>query len=88
MICVGVPKINNKINIYTLPLHFGKKIIGSHGGSVNPTYSIPRYINLLQKDKKFFNKQINYKYNLSEINQAIKVFKIGTAGRIVLKISE
>ena len=32
VVLVGVPRKGNNINIYSLPLHFGKTIIGSHGG--------------------------------------------------------
>ena len=36
LILVGVPKIGQNINIFSLPLHFGKQIIGSFGGECNP----------------------------------------------------
>ena len=44
-ILVGVP--NDKISIYSLPLHFKKILKGSHGGDSKPHIDIPRYIKLL-----------------------------------------
>ena len=35
-ILAGVPNIKHKTKLYTLPLHFGKEITGSHGGDTNP----------------------------------------------------
>ena len=49
IILVGVPKSGNNINIFSLPLHFGKTISGSHGGETNPASDIPRYMKLLSK---------------------------------------
>ena len=51
VVLVGVPRLGNNINIYSLPLHFGKSLIGSHGGDVKPELDIPRYLNLIQKKK-------------------------------------
>ena len=43
VILVGVPSKGNDISIYSLPLHFGKEITGSHGGEAVPHLDIPRY---------------------------------------------
>ena len=50
---VGVPRLDNKSLIYTLPMHFGKKIIGSFGGESKPHDDIPRYLSLF--DNKICN---------------------------------
>ena len=44
LILVGVTNKNDKISIYTLPLHFNKILTGSHGGNSVPDIDIPRYI--------------------------------------------
>ena len=49
IILVGVPKKDNNICIYSLPLHFGKLIQGSHGGESIPHEDIPRYLKMLKK---------------------------------------
>ena len=33
VILVGVPRLDDNIKIYSLQLHFGKKLTGSHGGN-------------------------------------------------------
>ena len=41
-VLVGVP--NEKVSIYTLPIHFNKILTGSHGGDARPHIDIPRII--------------------------------------------
>ncbi len=43
-VLVGVP--NEKVTIYTLPIHFNKVLTGSHGGDAVPQIDIPRLIRL------------------------------------------
>ena len=84
-VCVGIPKKQFKAKIDTFQLHFEKEISGSHGGSSNPSYVIPRYINLFHKKKINIKKQILNKFSLDKINIAIKHFRSGSPGRIVIK---
>ena len=87
LILVGVPKIGKNINIFTLPLHFGKTIIGSHGGESNPSEDIPRYLNLFDKNIAQYKKLITQKFPLEKINDAIQIMKEGkTAGRILIEM--
>ena len=83
---VGVP--NDKISIYSLPLAFDKKIEVSHGGDSIPDKEIPRYINLSRDKGIDFSKFITHEFNLDDINEALKLFRSGKAGRIILKINE
>ena len=85
IVCVGIPKKQFKAKIDTFQLHFAKEISGSHGGSSNPSYVIPRYINLFHKKKINIKKQILNKFSLDNINTAIKNFRLGSLGRIVIK---
>ncbi len=77
IVLVGVPKEGESTSLFTLPMHFGKKIIGSHGGESMPNQDIPRYSNL------FSNKQIDMmmlvteRYSLEEINLAISRMRSG-----------
>src|SRR5262249_38077673 len=41
-VLIGVP--NEKVSIYTLPIHFNKVLTGSHGGGSRPHIGIPRII--------------------------------------------
>jgi len=84
-ILVGVP--NDKISIYSLPLHFKKMLKGSHGGDAIPDIDIPRYIRLINQKKMTLENIITHEFNLTEINRAIDLFRDGKAGRIIIKMN-
>jgi S-(hydroxymethyl)glutathione dehydrogenase/alcohol dehydrogenase len=83
-VLVGVP--NQKVTIYTLPIHFNKVLTGSHGGDARPHIDIPRIIRLQQAGRISFDGLITHEFPLQDINQALDVVRSGTAGRVVLKI--
>jgi S-(hydroxymethyl)glutathione dehydrogenase/alcohol dehydrogenase len=86
---VGVPKKGNTISIYSLPLHFGKVITGSHGGETNPTDDIPRYLKLFQAGLLGLNELITHEFTLDDINTAITMMRSGEiAGRCIIRTSE
>lgn len=88
MILVGVPNQNKKSSINTLPLHFGKTLIGSHGGDGNPETDIPRYINLIDARNIPLEKIITNIRPLNEINQLIKVMRYGSSsGRCLVDLN-
>ena len=88
LILVGVPRKGNNINIFSLPLHFGKEIIGSHGGECDPSKDIPRFINLFNEEIAFYKELITKRIKIDNINQALELMKEGkTAGRIIIDIS-
>lgn len=82
-ILVGVPEKN--INIYSLPLHFDKILKGSFGGNTKPEVDIPNYINLITKKKLDLKSLITDEFPLYKINEALKLFRTGKAGRIIIK---
>ena len=84
-ILVGVPK--NNISIYSLPLHFEKIITGSHGGNSNPDSDINRYIRLFTNRKINLSKIITNEFSLNDINKAIRLFRKGDVGRILINMS-
>ena len=87
IILVGVPRINSNINIYSLPLHFGKLIIGSHGGESIPNKDIPRYLNLFNNGIWGIEGLISERYNLKNINSAISSIKNGhSVGRVIINL--
>ncbi|MCD4722147.1 MAG: zinc-binding dehydrogenase [Desulfobacula sp.] len=86
-ILVGVPKKNDNISIYSLDLHFGKVITGSHGGESHPDMDIPRYIKLYKNGKLLLDDLITDRYPLEEINTAIDSMRNGrTAGRCLIEM--
>jgi len=84
-ILVGVP--NEKISIYSLPLHFEKILTGSHGGDSIPDNDIPRYIRLINQKKMTLENLITHEFDLTKINDAIDLFRSGKAGRIIIKMN-
>jgi S-(hydroxymethyl)glutathione dehydrogenase/alcohol dehydrogenase len=84
-ILVGVP--NDKISIYSLPLHFKKILTGSHGGDAIPDVDIPRYIRLISQKKMTLENIITHEFDLAKINSAIDLFRSGKAGRIIIKMN-
>ena len=87
LILVGVPRKGNNINIFSLPLHFGKIITGSHGGETIPTYDIPRYLKLFKKNIALYRTLITERCQLNQINDAIESMKSGrTSGRILIEM--
>lgn len=86
-ILVGVPRKGNKASIYTLPLHFGKTLTGSHGGEAQPDVDIPKYIKLFQNGKLQLQELITDEFAFDDINQAIEKLRQGEiAGRALIKI--
>ncbi|MCF8463077.1 MAG: zinc-binding dehydrogenase [Rickettsiaceae bacterium] len=87
LILVGVPRKGNETNIYTLPLHFGKHISGSHGGETIPHLDIPRYHQLFSNGRIKLKELITEQYSLDEINIAIERMRSGeTSGRCLIKM--
>jgi S-(hydroxymethyl)glutathione dehydrogenase/alcohol dehydrogenase len=77
VILVGVPRKGNHINIYSLPLHFGKALTGSHGGEAIPHQDIPRYQQLHQAGKVKLKELITDYYSLDNVNDAISDMRSG-----------
>ena len=70
-----MPKLGEKINIDSFPLHFTKRITGSHGGNVNPSYDIPRLIRLQKSGNFSLDEMISHVYPLEQINEAINIVR-------------
>lgn len=85
-VLVGVPRIGEKISIYSLPLHFDKKIYGSHGGGTNPSVDIPRYLNLNRKGVLKLKGLITDHFSLDKINDAIEGMRKGKIVKCIIKM--
>jgi S-(hydroxymethyl)glutathione dehydrogenase/alcohol dehydrogenase len=87
LVLVGVPKKENNIRIFSLPLHFGKSISGSHGGDGNPYFDIPRYYNLYQNGKIKLKNLISNIIQIENINKAIEDMRSGDMkGRCLIEL--
>lgn len=88
VILVGVPRKDNNISIYSLPIHFGKTLKGSHGGETIPQEDIIRYFRLYQGGMLLLRPLITDRFNLTEINEAIAQMKNGKiTGRCLIKLN-
>jgi len=85
-VLVGVPRIGEKISIYSLPLHFDKKIYGSHGGGSNPSLDIPRYLKLNRKGILKLDGMITERFSLDKINDAIEGMRRGRIVKCIIKM--
>ena len=87
VILVGVPRKGSNINIYSLPLHFGKVLSGSHGGETIPQIDIPRYHQLFQSGRIKLRELITDYYTLDQINIAIGDMRSGkVSGRCLIRM--
>lgn len=84
-ILVGVP--HQKVEIYTLPLHFEKVLKGSEGGSCEPARDIPRLVRLAEAGKLTYDGIVTDEFPLERINDALDLMRSGKSGRILLKIA-
>lgn len=88
VVLVGVPRKGKTINIYSLPLHFGKTIQGSHGGEAVPHEDIPRYQKLLAADRIQLKPLITDHFALDDINEAISKMRDGEiSGRCLVAMN-
>jgi S-(hydroxymethyl)glutathione dehydrogenase/alcohol dehydrogenase len=77
---VGVPAKGRNISLYSLPLHFGKELRGSHGGEAVPHVDIPRYQALYRAGRIKLRELITDHFSLEEINTAIAKMRDGSVG--------
>jgi S-(hydroxymethyl)glutathione dehydrogenase/alcohol dehydrogenase len=87
-IFAGVPYVDEQITIDSFPLHFGRRIIGSHGGETKPEVDIPRYVQLYKLGKLKLDEQISHRFGLDEINDAVETVRSGEAGRCLISMSD
>ena len=89
VILVGVPEKGANSTFYTLPMHFGKRLIGSEGGETNPQEDIPKYINLIKSKKLDYVDLISSVHKLEDINNMITKIRNGTeSGRVLIKFED
>jgi S-(hydroxymethyl)glutathione dehydrogenase/alcohol dehydrogenase len=84
-ILVGVPR--DKVEIYTLPLHFEKVLKGSEGGQCQPARDIPRLVRLAEAGKISYDGIVTDEFSLEQINAALDLMRSGKSGRILINLS-
>ncbi|MBI3011644.1 MAG: zinc-binding dehydrogenase [Candidatus Omnitrophica bacterium] len=86
-VMAGVHDAQQPITIDAYPLHFGRRIIGSHGGATQPDSDIPRYLQLYRRKRLKLDEQITHRYSLDNVNEALEAVRRGEAVRCVLKMA-
>ena len=87
VVLVGVPRKGQDASIHTLPLHFGKRITGSHGGEALPHADIPRYQQLYRAGQIRLRELVTDHCTLDQINDAIARMRNGqVAGRCLVRM--
>jgi len=88
VLLVGVPKKGANTSLYTLPMHFGKHVCGTHGGEAQPHLDIPRYMGLAATRNIDFGDLITQVKPLGSINELITGMRDGsTAGRCMVDLT-
>ena len=86
---VGVTPVGEKISIDPMPLHYGKAIVGSFGGSVYPLEDIHKITHLIMANR--FDPVLlgTSTISLNQINESISLMQMGKiSGKILIKIKQ
>ena len=87
VILVGVPRKGQNVSLHSLPLHFGKRLTGSHGGESDPAADVPRYTRLYRAGKLRLDLLITDRFKLPDINTALQRMREGlAAGRCLINM--
>ena len=74
---VGVMPHDRQLSLNTLPLHLGKSLAGSHGGSSLPADDIPRYLRMMRAGRFDPRGMISHRLPLRDINDGIARMRSG-----------
>ena len=85
-IFAGVPFLEDRITVDSFPLHFGRRMVGSHGGETQPDRDIPRYIQLYRLGKLKLAEQISHRYSVDDVNEALSTVQKGEALRCLISL--
>lgn len=87
VVLVGVPPADAEVRLHTLQLHFGKQLVGSHGGAATPARDIPRILRLVSAGKLDLSKLVTDTFPLEQINDAIAAMRDGrVTGRCLIDV--
>jgi S-(hydroxymethyl)glutathione dehydrogenase/alcohol dehydrogenase len=84
LVLVGVMRHDAQFALNTLPLHFGKALTGSEGGSSRPDEDIPRLLRMIDDGRFDPRAMITHRCRLDGINDAIGCMRSGTAVHTII----
>lgn len=76
-VIIGVMHHEQKLSLNTLPLHFGKRLFGSHGGSSKPADDIPRQLRMMKAGLFEPSGFVSHRFSLEEVNEGIAKMQSG-----------
>lgn len=77
LVLIGVMRQDQQLSLNTLPLHYGKVLTGSEGGSSQPHRDIPRYLRMITGGRFDPRGMISHRCKLNEVNEAIATMRSG-----------
>ena len=77
VVIFGVMAHDRKLSLNTLPLHFGKQLTGSHGGSSRPAEDIPRYLRMMRDGRFDPRGMVSHRIPLEQVNDGIAKMRSG-----------
>ncbi|MBI3884164.1 MAG: zinc-binding dehydrogenase [Opitutae bacterium] len=84
LVLVGVMRHDQQLSLNTLPLHYGKVLTGSEGGSSQPHRDIPRYLRMIQSGRFDPRGMVSHRGSLQEINSLIATMRSGEAAHSMI----
>ena len=79
LMLIGVMRHDQHLRLNTLPLHHGKVLTGSEGGSSQPQHDIPRYLRMITAGRFDPRAMISHRCQLADVNDAIALMRSGEA---------
>lgn len=79
LVLVGVMRHDQQLSLNTLPLHHGKVLTGTEGGSSQPHLDIPLYLRLIRAGRFDPRGMISHRCTLPEVNSAIATMRGGAS---------
>lgn len=77
MIMIGVMRQGRSLQLNTLAMNHGKRLLGTEGGASLPHIDIPRYVAMIQTGRFDPKPMITHRSSLENINQAIARMRAG-----------
>jgi S-(hydroxymethyl)glutathione dehydrogenase/alcohol dehydrogenase len=85
VILIGVMRHDQQFSLNTLPLHYGKSLTGSEGGSSLPHLDIPRYLRMIRDGRFDPRGMISHRCQLTDINAAIATMRAGESVHTIIQ---
>lgn len=81
---IGVPQASDPAKFATLPLHLGKRLLGSHGGSAIPDRDIPQIAKLVESGHLILDDIPLAVFPFGQVNDALDTLRAGNLGRVLI----